>query len=272
MEYAKLLPANWTIIEPNPSPVPGVQAKYIDAMIDEHFMPDEEYDAFVHSHVLEHIYNPVQFMANISRFMPENSLHFCSFPNMEVQLGKGYTNVLGFEHTYFLKRNYAEHIFASANLEIMESRTFLDDHSIFYALKKRARILTPKENSNSPQYSINKELFLNYVKKLEHDAQRINESLENLSLVHEKDFFIFGGHVFTQMLLAFGVKADLLHSILDNNPEKQGKRLSGTNLQIQSPNVLRGIKKPYVICKVGAYADEIKRGLLNINKNVKFIE
>ena len=54
--------------------------------------------------------------------------------------------------------------------------------------------------------------------------------------------------------------------VLDNDKQKQNKRLYGTNLNVRSPKILSEYEKPIVILKVGIYKDEIKKDILeNIN-------
>ena len=60
--------------------------------------------------------------------------------------------------------------------------------------------------------------------------------------------------------------------LLDNDINKQGKRLYGTNMMVKSPKVLADVKNPIIILKAGVYNDEVKRDILgNINKNAKFL-
>ena len=69
LEYQKYKPIDWTILEPNPSPVKGVKAKYIKGFFDNEFRFDKEVDTVVHSHVFEHVYNPDEFVSHIADFL-----------------------------------------------------------------------------------------------------------------------------------------------------------------------------------------------------------
>jgi hypothetical protein len=79
--------------------------------------------------------------------------------------------------------------------------------------------------------------------------------------------------VFSQYLIEFGLETDKIVCLLDNDPGKQGKRLYGSNLVVQSPKILKGVRRPLVILKAGVYNTEIKEAILgDINDNVTFIE
>ena len=87
----------------------------------------------------------------------------------------------------------------------------------------------------------------------------------------EDNVYLFGAHVFSQTLLNFGIDENSIVSILDNDTKKQGKRLYGTNLTIQSPEVLRDVDSPTVILRAGVYTEEIKDQILNINSTTRFV-
>jgi histone acetyltransferase (RNA polymerase elongator complex component) len=71
--------------------------------------------------------------------------------------------------------------------------------------------------------------------------------------------------------LKFGLDESKLVSALDNSPLKQGKRVYGTSLKVESPKILKEKGKVNVILKVGMYNDEIKKDILeNINPDVEF--
>ena len=70
-----------------------------------------------------------------------------------------------------------------------------------------------------------------------------------------------------------GLNIERIKSILDNDIKKQGKRLYGTSLNVDSPKILKDKNKPYVIIKAGVYTDEIKSDIINnINSETIFIE
>jgi hypothetical protein len=74
-------------------------------------------------------------------------------------------------------------------------------------------------------------------------------------------------------LIAFGLDTRRIICLLDNDPRKQGKRLYGTDLAVQSPEVLRGEDTPIVILKAGVYNQEIQNAILQqINGHTLFWE
>ena len=85
--------------------------------------------------------------------------------------------------------------------------------------------------------------------------------------------YLFGAHIFSQMLIHFGLRIDKVRCILDNDPLKQGKRLYGTSFRVKSPEVLRNEDKPIVVLNAGAYSGEIKDDIVKrINSKTTFLE
>ena len=83
--------------------------------------------------------------------------------------------------------------------------------------------------------------------------------------------YLFGAHIFSQMLISIGLDVSRIACILDNDLYKQGKRLYGTSFYVSSPVLLKDVEKPVVILKAGAYTDEIKNDILtNINSKTEF--
>jgi len=186
-----------------------------------------------------------------------------SLPNMEVMLKRKYTNCINFEHTIFLTENYVEHLLSKFGFKISRKEYFREDHSIFYAAIRdnETKILDYDNNL----YEINKKIYNDYI----YYHHKLVIELNDKILKHQGPIYLFGAHVFSQYLLSFGLNRNLIDSVLDNDSNKQGKRLYGTNLLVQSPEILRNKKNSAVILRAGVYNEEIKSQISSItNKNV----
>ena len=99
------------------------------------------------------------------------------------------------------------------------------------------------------------------------DILKINKNINNSNSV-----FIFGAHIFSQMMIFNGLNKNNLIGILDNDKNKINNYLYGTKFKIYSPDILQKLKSPCVILRAGSYNDEIKKQLLKINpKNQNYI-
>ena len=267
-EYKKENPIDWTILEPNPSPVEGVEATFIKGFFDDKFIFDGEIDTIIHSHVFEHVYYPNEFIIHISNFLEEGQKLIFSLPNMEEMLKRKYTNCINFEHTVFITEPYIDYLLSKHGFRQVAKKYFKDDHSIFYAYIKDTKTETIELPTRL--YERNKKLYLDFVdyhKKLIID---LNETIKKVD--PEQSIYLFGAHVFAQYLIELGLDTSRIVCLLDNDINKQGKRLYGTNMMVKSPKVLADVKNPIIILKAGVYDDEVKRDILeNINKNAKFL-
>jgi hypothetical protein len=257
----------WTILEPNPSPVDGCKARFIKGFFNENFTYADAFDAIVHSHVFEHIYEPDQFMRHLSGFMGSGQHLVFSLPNLAVMLERKYNNCINFEHTIFLTEPYIEFLLAKYGFRLKGKKYFMDDHSIFYAAVRDPSI----KPITLPHglYEKNKQLYQNYVQYHEELIKELNREISEST----QPVYLFGAHVFAQYLIAFGLDTSRIISILDNDLNKQGKRLYGTRLIVQSPNAIKNIGSVKVILKAGVYNQEIKAQIWEtINKETEFLE
>jgi predicted SAM-dependent methyltransferase len=223
----------------------------------ENFSPKIKYDIVVHSHVLEHIYEPMSFIKKVRDILVDGGYQYISIPNMRDWLSKGYTNTLMFEHTYYIDEYVLEFILNSNGFIIEEK--IINEHSILIKSKKTNQIFDCEYN-----FEYSKNIFENYHKKIFLD---VNETIKKIK---DQSVYLFGAHIFAQMFIKLGLSEDKIISILDNNSEKQGKRLYGTKLIVNSPEVLKNIQSPIVIVRAGAYTKEIVDGITKINPSVIF--
>ncbi len=264
-EYNNIVKTPWIILEPNPTPIEGTPARFIKGFFDEKFLLAEPFDAVVHSHVFEHIYEPDVFMEHLATFIHEGKYLFFSIPNMRVMLERKYTNCINFEHTTFLAEPYVDYLISQHGFRLVTKEYFMEDHSIFYSAIRDSSV-EPFELPND-LYKMNKKLYLDYVSYHKNLIAELNGKMSNV----KNPVYLFGAHVFAQYLIAFGLDTARIVSLLDNDANKQGKRLYGTSLMVNSPRILKNAESPVVILKAGVYNNEIKEDIINnINRNAIF--
>lgn len=255
----------WTMIEPNPTVDPNLPIKVIKGFFDDKFTSDEKFEAVIHSHVLEHVYNPDEFISHKSSFMNDGDLLIFTLPNMQVMLENNYTNCINFEHTIYFTEPYIEYFLNKYNFELVEKQYFRKDHSIFYCAKKSNNI-----SANLPEglYEKNKLIFQQYINTHLDDVNKINKIISKTN----SPVYLFGAHVFSQYLISFGLDTSKIICLLDNDVKKADKRLYGTSLISKNPKILKDIPEALVILRAGVYNDEIINDILNnINPNITFI-
>lgn len=266
-EYKAYGQIPWTILEPNPSPVEECDARYVKGFFDDSFTLDQPVDAVVHSHVFEHVYEPDQFMRHLSSYVEAGKHLVFSLPNMQRMLEKKYTNCINFEHTVFLTEPYIEYLLAKHGFRLIDKAYFLEYHSIFYTAV-RDPVVTPIALRPN-LYEQNRQIYKEYVDYHEELIRELNQKVQEANAL----VYLFGAHIFSQYLIVNGLATGKIVNILDNDANKQGRRLYGTNLVVQSPKVLRDVVSPIVILKAGIYNEEIKEDILvNINPMVTFLE
>lgn len=247
----------WTIIEPFVnSAIDDPRMHYVEGFFDEYPFKNT-FGAVVHSHVLEHVYDPMKFLNKINTLLKEGDNHFITLPNMKHWLEQGYSNTLMFEHTYYIDEQVLEYILAKNGFEIKDR--IVEEHSIFLRCVKKNNVQIPSTN-----FDYIRELFNNYIVKLLDDVSQIKEN------IRDEQIYIFGAHIFSQMLVNLGIPENQILNILDNDSKKQGKRMYGTDLTVTSPDCLKDQDSPIVIVRAGAYSSEIKESILTINPTVKF--
>jgi hypothetical protein len=258
--------SKWTVVEPNPKIQKDRRIKVYKGLFDESFSFNNNIEGVVHSHVIEHLYFPLNLLRNIYNKIRIGTFHIFSVPNLEVMIEKKYTNALNFEHTLFLNEELIEEILEVSGFEIIEKKKFMEDHSIFYATKK---IDICKKKYFSDNYKKNKKIYKEYLDFHKELVANINKKIDKT----KTEIYLFGAHVFSQFLLNFGLKENKIKCILDNDKKKQDKRLYGTNLKVYSPKILKSAKNATVILRSGVYNNEIKNDIINnINKNIVFWE
>jgi 2-polyprenyl-3-methyl-5-hydroxy-6-metoxy-1,4-benzoquinol methylase len=257
----------YSIIEPTDNKYAS-SIRHVRGFVEENLDLISECNTIIHSHVLEHVYNPVDFLSSIANKMSMGANLFISFPNIERLIEIDGSNALNFEHTYYLHPLQLDFILKSLNFDIIEIKKF-EQHSFFYWLKKREDSLELDINiMNLPNISRFSEKWYKFWNNLDLFTKGVNSNL------HANDIptYLFGAHIFSQTLAVLGIKKERIIGVLDNSSNKQGQRLYGTPWTVLSPQVITGMDSVQVVLKASHYQDEIKEQLKRINPKVIILE
>jgi len=219
-------------------------------------------DTIIHSHTMEHFYDPRDFVKSFNDLLDVGGRVILSVPDTK-RLVNDKLNGVNFEHTYFLCMEYLNHIMSTFGFELIESANF-NEYNIFACYEKKTKEVSDIDLVN--QYRENKKIMEDYVESNLKDIEKYNEILKD-----KKNKYLFGCHVTTQNLIKFGLDLDGVVGLLDNDPGKQNNFLYGTGMMTFSPEVLREEKQACVLVQRGIYTDEIVKGLKLINDNLNIV-
>jgi hypothetical protein len=198
-------------------------------------------DVIIMSHVFEHLYEPSKFVKNCDNC--EVGDVFISVPVMEPC-----SKVIPIhtEHTYFADELDIINLFEK-NSYILENVKKFEKHSIFFHFSRKEGVV-PRGGNLRPDREY--ELFCNFEKR--------REILENIT-IKDDTYIIPAGH-FGQIVYYY-LKSEKIKGFIDNDNNKQNKRVYGTPLMTFS---LTEINPTNIILYAGAYSDEI-------SKQIKYI-
>jgi len=214
------------------------------------------FNLVVHSHTFEHLYDPVSFLRTINFILKKNGKHIFSIPNMSSMLKRGYANAMNFEHPFFFDEKLVEALLHNNNFKIVKKTYFKKDHSIMYVTK----LSKVNKFTKYLQYKKNLKNFMTVFNLWKKDIEKINKLINGFNKV-----FIFGAHIFSQLIIFHGLNKKNIYGILDNDKKKINRYLYGTKYKIFSPFILKKFLLPKVILRAGPYNSEIRSQILRIN-------
>ncbi len=266
---AKDISLAYTMMEPNPTFEETERLKVIREFFTKDTVVETKgIQTVVFSQVLEHAYDPEAFLDNIYGFLPVGGRLVFAYPYLENWFANKYTNAINFEHTFLLTDYFVDFLLKKIGFSITE-KTVYKNHSHFYVAEK----ITSKNNNTvielPNRYKHYKKMFSEFIQYHTTLVAELNQKINET----DSNIYLFGAHIFSQFLFAFGLNEKKIKYILDNSPLKQEKRLYGSSLMVKAPVYLSTDPNPKVILKAGIYNEEIKKDILqNINPNTEFWE
>ena len=252
--------SNYSIVDPAAS-VANNAIKIYNTLFEDY--QDEITGSVVHSHTVEHVLNPKEFLCKIFNLMPDNGEMYMSFPNMKHGLVSNGASTLCFEHTYYIDLQQFKYLLEETGFEIKEQIDF----------KLHSHFLQVIKNKNRKrQYQELKKDF-NQISAFDTMWESNQRFVDNVLLdLDNTPTYIFGAHIFSQSLIALGLKHESIKGIIDDDSSKIGGVLYGSDLVVYPCTHLANVQDVNVVLRAGPYQDELRSRLLNLNSKARIFE
>ena len=248
----------WVIIEPNTDLENFDNVEIVNGFFDGRNPTNYEIGTIVHSHVLEHLYSPMKFLNNCYKILPENGVTIFSIPNIKWMMENDALpgSILHFEHTYYINEDNIELFLNKCGFELNEVYQY-KNHSLFIKATKNNTI---DIDTDVGKFN-DKFKFMKLVSRCMSKISDINQRLGS------DEYYLYSAHINSQYLLNNGISKNI-KGLLDKSKSKVGKKLYGYSYDVFFPSVISEEKKPIVVIShMGVYFEEIKKNILQINKN-----
>jgi len=223
-----------------------------------------EFNTIVLSHTFEHLYEPVKNLIKFHDILPMGGKVILSMPNIENGILDKFTNSLSFEHPFYIEEDNLDYMLRKTGFKPIDIMHF-SKHNIFIVYEKTTDLISIRMPLN---YNKNKKIFSEFVDYHQKNLIYLNEQIE---INKEYPLYLFGSHIFSQFLINLGLNAKYFKGILDDDINKQNRRLYGTELMTYASEVIKDVSSPVIILQAGIYNKEITDRLKKINPSVKII-
>jgi SAM-dependent methyltransferase len=220
------------------------------------------YDVIYLSHVFEHISDYHKHFEKVDSLLKTGGKYIISLPNFELWIKEFYLNAFIQEHIAYPFKGDIISLLKDYGLSLSDEWIF-EDHSLMLCFEKKMVESTHTKKGD------NGLTLASYKESLQELEVFLKSTLESF----EGDLFIFGAHIFSQIVLSLDTfKNRNVSGILDNSTLKINKPLYHFDIPVFTPDHLKNIKTPCtVIIFAGAYEEEIVAQILEINPNIRLI-
>ena len=208
-----------------------------------------EADTLIMSHVFEHFYKPMEILRKIHA-NPKLKNVCLVFPDLEDYLRNGTSHVLNTEHTFYMSNDYLKCLFAKFGFHRMKEEYFRD-HSVSFFFS-REHVVEPLLSSFPRNDTSWLDSYFDTVKMLVKHIQFLVDETPT------KDVYLWPASIHTLTCLQFGAPTTI-RGLLDNSPNKIGKRVYGYGLSIYSFKeiVEQGSENTILCLNGGPFNEEI---------------
>ena len=105
----------YIVVEPNPMFEENEKLKVVKTFFNQNLVLDEKtVRTVVLSQVLEHVYDPRDFLNQIFNFLPLGGKFIFGYPNLEFLFSNKFTNAINFEHTFLMTEYFVDYLLAES--------------------------------------------------------------------------------------------------------------------------------------------------------------
>lgn len=231
---------------------------------DIHSYEFNDIDMIFSSHVFEHIADPKYHLIKIKRILKIGGLYVMAIPLFESWIKKLNLNSFTAEHFIYPFEDDLIAFFNNMGFEKVASEAYLD-HSFYICFRKL-------DSNQKPILSKSKSVYMDNFSK---NLNNLKNFMMNITTKHKK-IVLWGANSSSQLILSVMSKINNVECslvVVDNSKLKIGGYLFGTDIKIESPNVIASLsQKDAVVIMLGTFDDEVKRQCTLINPNVKIYD
>ena len=223
-------------------------------------------------HVLEHIANPVQFLATVRRAIRSrsNAIVYFEVPNVRFILNRHSVWDIIYEHCNYFSIESLGSVFAKCGFEILRLESTYGDQ--FLGIE--ARPSQPSENSAPPsEWGDFDELRRSVVGFASTAQSRFQEWRDRLAgfRTAARKAVIWGAGAKAVGFLNMLQIGDEVPYAVDINPYKSGNHLAGTGQRIVPPEFLRVFRPDAVILMNKIYEEEVAAQLAMLHVDAEIV-
>lgn len=254
--------APFTILEPNALRADGLPADIavMDGFLEEAALVATGAATAVMCHMFEHATDLRAALMAIGAALPADGRICIAWPELEHWTAKGVAGALNFEHGIYLTVPRLLALLSEFGWREIARQRWDENDTLFLALE-RGTALVPAARSNGA------EAVPAYFARLREQAVAAQRAAED----HAGEVFLMPASIYSQALLAMGLREERIRGLLDNAPAKQGRRLYGTGLAVLPAVALRTARDPLVILNAGVHNSEIAASLRDLRADVRIM-
>lgn len=210
------------------------------------------------SHVFEHFYKPLEILEKI---VNNNNIDnvFLVFPDLEYYINNDIHHVLNTEHTYYIDNQFLINLFKSYGFTMCDRSDF-KNHSVLFYFRRMLATVKPRVKLKNKNCDISR--YFNGIKNI---VSKFNNAIDTKE--NGTNAYLWPASIHSLYLSNFGLDFNLLSGLLDNSPNKIGKKMYGTNIPILDFKKITDMKSKdnLILVNGGVFNSEVESQLDGCN-------